>query len=37
MAATRGSYDQTRSAGGTRGGARSALALLMLPVADGSA
>jgi amidase len=34
--ATRGAYDQTRSAGGSSGGAAAALALRMLPVADGS-
>ncbi len=34
--ATRGAYDQTRSAGGSSGGAAVSLALRMLPVADGS-
>jgi amidase len=34
--ATRNAYDQTRSAGGSSGGAAVALALRMLPVADGS-
>ncbi|MFJ4656796.1 amidase [Nocardia sp. NPDC088792] len=34
--ATRNSYDQTRSAGGSSGGAAVAVALHMLPVADGS-
>ena len=34
--ATRGAYDQARSAGGSSGGAAVALALRMLPVADGS-
>jgi amidase len=33
---TRNAYDQTRSAGGSSGGAAVALALRMLPVADGS-
>ena len=33
--ATRNAYDQTRSAGGSSGGAAVALALRMLPVADG--
>ena len=33
---TRNSYDQTRSAGGSSGGAAVSLALRMLPVADGS-
>jgi amidase len=33
---TRNSYDQSRSAGGSSGGAAVALALRMLPVADGS-
>ncbi|VVE31211.1 amidase [Pandoraea terrigena] len=33
---TRNAYDPTRSAGGSSGGAGSALALRMLPVADGS-
>jgi amidase len=34
--ATRNAYDQSRSAGGSSGGAAVALALRMLPVADGS-
>jgi amidase len=34
--ATRNAYDQTRSAGGSSGGAAVSLALRMLPVADGS-
>jgi len=34
--ATRNAYDQTRSAGGSSGGAAVALALRMLPVADGT-
>ncbi len=34
--ATRNAYDQTRSAGGSSGGAAVALALRMLPLADGS-
>ena len=34
--ATRNAFDQTRSAGGSSGGAAVALALRMLPVADGS-
>ena len=34
--ATRNAYDQTRSAGGSSGGAAVALALRMLPIADGS-
>ncbi|WP_404994673.1 amidase [Cupriavidus pauculus] len=34
--ATRNPYDRTRSAGGSSGGAAAALALRMLPVADGS-
>lgn len=34
--ATRNAYDQTRTAGGSSGGAAVALALRMLPVADGS-
>lgn len=34
--ATRNAYDQSRSAGGSSGGAAVALALHMLPVADGS-
>jgi amidase len=34
--ATRNAYDRTRSAGGSSGGAAVALALRMLPVADGS-
>ncbi len=34
--ATRGAYDQARSAGGSSGGAAVSLALRMLPVADGS-
>ena len=34
--ATRNAYDQARSAGGSSGGAAVALALRMLPVADGS-
>ena len=34
--ATRGAYDQTRSAGGSSGGAAVALALRMAPLADGS-
>jgi len=34
--ATRNAYDQTRSAGGSSGGAAVALALRLLPVADGS-
>jgi amidase len=34
--ATRGAYDQSRSAGGSSGGAAVSLALRMLPVADGS-
>ncbi len=34
--ATRNPYDPTRSAGGSSGGAAAALALRMLPVADGS-
>ncbi len=34
--ATRNAYDQSRSAGGSSGGAAAALALRMLPVADGS-
>ena len=34
--ATRNSFDQSRSAGGSSGGAAVALALRMLPVADGS-
>jgi amidase len=33
---TRNAYDQTRSAGGSSGGAAVSLALRMLPVADGS-
>jgi amidase len=33
---TRNAYDQTRSAGGSSGGAAVALALRMLPIADGS-
>src|ERR1700690_3023498 len=33
---TRNAYDQSRSAGGSSGGAAAALALRMLPVADGS-
>ena len=33
---TRGAYDQTRSAGGSSGGAAVALALRMAPLADGS-
>jgi amidase len=33
---TRNAYDQSRSAGGSSGGAAVALALRMLPVADGS-
>src|SRR5215468_1268735 len=33
---TRNAYDQTRSAGGSSGGAAAALALRMLPLADGS-
>lgn len=33
---TRNAYDQTRTAGGSSGGAASSLALRMLPVADGS-
>ena len=36
MAATRNPYDLTRSAGGSSGGAAVALALRMLPVADGT-
>jgi amidase len=34
--ATRNAYDQSRSAGGSSGGAAVALALRMLPIADGS-
>ena len=34
--ATRNAYDQSRSAGGSSGGAAAALALRMLPIADGS-
>src|SRR5262249_57649273 len=34
--ATRNAYDQSRSAGGSSGGAAVALALRMLPLADGS-
>ncbi|HLZ82609.1 MAG TPA: amidase [Caulobacteraceae bacterium] len=34
--ATRGAYDQARSAGGSSGGAAVSLALRLLPVADGS-